>query len=60
MENQELKYIKGYAAKLNEGAGDLNTLTKEERHHLTLLIRKFELEQTLAQLAEELGQMRLL
>lgn len=60
MEAVELKYIKGYAQKLNDSEGDVSALAKYELHHLQLLIRKWQLEHTLAQLSEDLSQQKLL
>ena len=57
MEKQELAYIGRYAKRLNDAAGDVGMLTKDERRHLAMLLRKYELEQALAKLAEDLTQL---
>lgn len=60
METKELVYITRYSKKLNAGEGDLSVLSKEEREHLKLLIRKYEIEQSLVKMADKLSQGTLL
>jgi len=60
MVKSELGFINLYAHKLNDGEGDLASLTKEEREHLRALMQKFELELKLDKMAEDLSQGKLL
>lgn len=56
MEQFEEKWIKVYAMRLSCVGGDLGELNKEERKHLTLLMRKYELEQQSAELNTDMSQ----
>ena len=60
MEAGELNYIGKYAKRINDAGGDLHNLSKEECKHLKLLIRKWEIEQELEEMATELSQGKLL
>lgn len=60
VEKLDLDYIGKYAKRLNDAGGNLSTLSNEERKHLKLLIRKWEIEQDLAELETELRQGKLL
>ena len=60
MEKTELQYIGSYAHMLNEASGDLSHLSADELAHLKALIRKFELERKLDELADKVGQVKLL
>lgn len=59
MEKAELTFIARYANKLNASEGNLSALSKEEREHLKLLVRKYDLEQKLDEVALELSQKKL-
>jgi len=56
MEANELTYLETYAERLNDAWGDLGALSREEREHFRALLQKYELEQRLNKLAEELSQ----
>ena len=56
MEVSETQWIERYAQKLNEGHGDFNQLSADERKHLRLLMQMFELEGRLVELQGELSQ----
>ena len=60
MENTEMEWLRHYAERLNDSEGKLTVLSKDERHHLALLLRKYELEQKLGELEAELSQEQLL
>ncbi|MCK4721779.1 MAG: hypothetical protein KAT75_00675 [Dehalococcoidia bacterium] len=60
METTELLYIGEYTKKVADAGGKLSALTEKERVHLKLLIRKYDLEQKLAEVATELSQGKLL
>lgn len=60
MENKELTYISSYAHRLNEASGDLSHLSSDERAHLKALIQKYELERKLDEMAEKVGQGKLI
>ena len=59
MNKTELGFINLYAHKLNDGGGDLASLTKEERDHLKALMQMHELELKLDKMADDLTQLPL-
>lgn len=59
MEPNELEHISKYAQRLNHAEGDLSELSAEERKHLATLLRKYQLEQQLAQMENELAQLKM-
>ena len=60
MELFEQLWVKVYSMKVAHEEGDLSALSKEERKHLTLLMRKYELEQQSVELNAEMSQTKLL
>ena len=60
MENSELRYISSYAHRLSEASGDLSHLSNDERGHFKALLQKFELERKLDEMADRVGQGKLL
>lgn len=60
MEKDEVKYLKAYGHRINDAEGELSTLTGDERQHLLKLIHKYNLELELAEIAQKLGQGRLM
>ena len=60
MEDFEEKWVKAYTARIAAMDGDLAVLTKDERKHLTLLMRKFNIEQESVEIDTELSQAKLL
>jgi hypothetical protein len=59
MEAKDLQWIERYAHRLNDSSGDMGVLSKDERLHFRLLIRKYELEQQLAKADDTLAQGKL-
>ena len=50
------QWIERYAKRLNGSFGDLSELSSDERKHLRILLRQYEVEQQLATLADTLSQ----
>ena len=60
MEKFESMWIRVYASKIDNAAGDLGTLGLEERKHLKLLMRKFEIEEKSGVLNLEMSQTKMM
>ncbi len=59
METGNRTWIEKYAKALNDGGGDLSSLSSDERKHLRILLRQYETELQLAVLSEKLTQLPL-
>jgi len=59
MESFEEKWIQVYTSMIAREGGSLTALNKEQRKHLSLLMRKYELEQQSLEVDEELSQAKL-
>jgi len=59
MENFELKWIKVYTEKVAHEGGKLSALSNKERHHFSLLIRKYEIEQQSEQFDDDMAQSKM-
>lgn len=60
METYEKLWMKVYCVRVADTEGDLTTLSKEERKHMALIMRKFELEEQSAVLNIEMSQTKML
>lgn len=56
MGTETRQWVEKYAERLNEAHGDLSKLSADERKHLRLLLREYELQQQLAALQDTLSQ----
>jgi len=56
MATESKTWVDKYAHRINEAGGDLSTLSSDERKHLRLLLREYELQQQLAGIQSELSQ----
>lgn len=56
MDKWELEFIAKYTRRISAHDGDPSVLSKAERDHLALLMRKYQLENQSGELAKKLGQ----